>query len=242
MTRRTWLEWIGKATVISLGADLLAACTRRLAHPVDASSAPDPCSAEAADSSLPFAPGDGNLDIYSGWPERTVDRQDLEGILSSWTLTIDGLVDTEQVLSFASLLCLERLDQVKDLHCVEGWSVLDVPWSGVHLRTLLDLAHPLPGATHATFHTLGGRYNESLPLEIALEPSTLLAYGVGGATLPLEHGFPLRLVVPRLYAYKSAKYVQRVEITDHAVEGYWVSAGYPYLGDVPADRLRPGKY
>jgi DMSO/TMAO reductase YedYZ molybdopterin-dependent catalytic subunit len=110
------------------------------------------------------------------------------------------------------------------------------------LGHLLDRARPLAGASHATFHTVRDNYNESVPLSVALEPRTLLAYGVGGFTLPLAHGFPLRLVVPRLLGYKNAKYVYRIEVTDRPEEGYWVRAGYPYAGLVPARRLRPGKY
>ena len=75
-----------------------------------------------------------------------------------------------------------------------------------------------------------------------MKPRTLLGYGVGGSTLPLEHGFPLRLVVPRLLGYKNAKYLERIEVTDHAVTGYWEEYGYPYEGEVSAERLRPGKY
>lgn len=248
LSRRTALEWLGKATVLSLGAEALAACTRAGDLPLqdakgsDAQGA-DPVSEVAGDvpaEGLAFEPGDH--EIYSTWPVRTVDRQELEEILSGWTLGVGGLVETERTYMFAQLMELARQDQVMDFHCVEGWSVLDVPWNGVHLSTLLDLSHPLPAATHVTFHTMGGRYNESLPLPIALEPHTILSYGVGGSTLPLDHGFPLRLVVPRLYAYKSAKYVTRLELADHAVEGFWVGAGYPYLGEVPESRLRPGKY
>jgi DMSO/TMAO reductase YedYZ molybdopterin-dependent catalytic subunit len=89
---------------------------------------------------------------------------------------------------------------------------------------------------------MDGIYNESLPIDVALEPMTLLAYGVCEATLPQTHGFPLRIVIPRLLAYKSAKYVVRIELTDHPVEGYWVAAGYDYDGEVPSSRLRAGRY
>jgi DMSO/TMAO reductase YedYZ molybdopterin-dependent catalytic subunit len=247
LTRRTWLEWVGKATVVGLGAEVLAACTRRMgAGPEDAldagssDDAPAEVATDVPNDGMDFEPG--SHEIFTGWPERTVDRQDIEDVLATWTLRIDGMVESARTLTFADLVRLPRQDEVMDFHCVEGWSVLDVPWNGVHIRTLLDPAGPLPGATHATFHTLGDRYDESLPLEVALEPHTILAYGVGGSTLPLEHGFPLRLVVPRLFAYKSAKYVTRLELTDHAVEGFWVGYGYPYMGEVPESRLRPGRY
>ena len=119
---------------------------------------------------------------------------------------------------------------------------MDVPWNGVHLREILSLVNPSQDATHITFHTIDGNYNESLPLEVALEPKTLLAYGIDCATLPVDHGFPVRLIVPRLLAYKSPKYVQRIELTDNPIEGYWVARGYDYDGEVPESRLRSGKY
>ncbi len=254
MSRRTVLEWLGKAAVIPLGAEALAACTRipaeapRDAGSVDAVGAdavnPDPgaeVDPDAAGESLPFEPS-GEHELYSSWPERTVDRQDLEDILSTWTLRVDGLVEEPLTLDFAQLTALTRQDQLMDLHCVEGWSVHDVPWNGIHLSTLFEIVRPLGSATHVTFHTMGERYNESLPLAIALEPHTILGYGVGGATLPVAHGFPLRLVVPRMFGYKSAKYVTRVELDDEAVDGFWVAYGYPYLGEVPESRLRPGRY
>jgi len=251
-SRRSLLDWIGKATVLALGGEALAACgAPTVRAPVDADTgsigddaadaATDAATDADAEGAWPFGPPDDVPDIYDEWPVRTVDRQELEAILSSWRLVIDGMVDRPRTLTFAELLGLARQDQLTDFHCVEGWSVLDVPWNGVHLSTLLDLVDPSAEATHVTFHTIDSRYNESLPLEVALEPHTLLAYGVAEHTLPLDHGFPLRLVVPRLFAYKSAKYVERVELTDGPIEGYWVRGGYDYLGEVPESRLRPGR-
>jgi DMSO/TMAO reductase YedYZ molybdopterin-dependent catalytic subunit len=75
-----------------------------------------------------------------------------------------------------------------------------------------------------------------------MEKNTMLAYGVAGSTLPLDHGFPLRAVVPRLYGYKNAKYVERLELSDKPLIGYWVAAGYDLDGSVPKDRLRKDRY
>lgn len=244
------MQWLGGATVLTLGADLLAACDTASgpaadAAPLDApNTAPDLRSGDWSfpDGGFGFAPGADKGGVLDGWAERTVDTQDLIKILSSWKLTVDGMVETPLTITFADLALLPRQDQITDFHCVEGWSVLDVPWSGVHISRLFDPVKVQPGATHVTFHTIGGTYNESLPLQQALEPRTMLGYGVGGATLPLKHGFPLRVVIPRLLGYKNAKYVQRLELTDHPIDGYWVAAGYPYAGDVPPARLRPGKY
>jgi len=274
VSRRSVIDWLGKASVLALGAEALAACgvvanasdggaigdgeAGPLPFPDasgDASSFDGGIVDSSMDSALvdsggegglggefPFEPGPGQHPVFDSWGERTVDRQDLASILASWRFRIDGMVAEPVEMGFAELVGQRRLDLLMDFHCVEGWSVHDVPWNGVHIATLHDLVDVATEATHITFHTVGGRYNESLPLDIALEPHTLLAYGVGGNTIPLSHGFPLRLVVPRLLAYKSAKYVERIELTDHPVNGFWVAAGYDYTGEVAAGRLREGRY
>lgn len=282
LSRRSLLDWLGKATVLALGGEVLAACgTGDRAQPdgsgntdgdldppfdgsadggwdggdggdadrdgggTDDADTPTDGAADADVETTPdwsFAPPEDPPSIYSDWPSRTVDRQDLVTILATWRLRIDGMVDRPVELSFADLLELTRQDQTTDFHCVEGWSVYDVPWNGVHLSTLLEAAGRRPEATYVTFHTIGGSYNESLPIDVALEPRTMLGYGVAEHTLPLSHGFPLRLVVPRLLGYKNAKYVDRIELTDERIEGFWVRLGYPYLGEVPEERLRPGRY
>ncbi|MGC4114476.1 MAG: molybdopterin-dependent oxidoreductase [Myxococcales bacterium] len=246
--RRTLVEWLGQGAVLALGAPLFKACAA--AGPVTGQDAgaliADAGSPVLTDGGVPsgfqFQPGDGAQAIFDGWGERTVDPQSLTALLASWTLTIDGLVESPKTFRFLDLAALRRTDQVTDFHCVEGWSIYDVPWNGVPLSSLLDLARPASAATHVTFHTVNDLYNESLPLSVAREARTLLAYGIGGATLPLRHGFPARVVVPRLLGYKNAKFVYRVELSDHSIEGYWVQAGYPYAGEVPASRLRPGHY
>ncbi len=292
LSRRSLIDWMGKATVLALGGEALAACAAGDGGSSDAgfpdgnspdggldggvdsgfdAESPDgsgldadvegePSDADGVDADeggfgdgdidgdtagegeWDFAPPTERPEIYEDWPSRTVDRQNIAEILASWELRIDGMVDTPVTLTFAQLLELTRQDQITDFHCVEGWSVYDVPWNGVHLSTLLDLVGVQSDATHVTYHTINGQYNESLPLDVALEPRTLLAYGVDDHTLPLSHGFPLRLHVPRLLAYKSAKYIQRIELTDEPVAGFWVALGYDYLGEVPEGRLREGRY
>jgi DMSO/TMAO reductase YedYZ molybdopterin-dependent catalytic subunit len=243
-TRRSLLEWLGKGCVLALGGSTMASCLADIGQDPDGGlGMPDGgWEYDGDEEGFAFHPGAGSHPVYQNWGERTVDRQDLQEILKSWRLSVDGMVEAPEVLTFADLVELPRSDFLVDFHCVEGWSIYDVPWNGVHLSKIFDRVKPTADATHVTFHTIGGRYNESLPLEVALEPRTLLAYGIGGSTLPLKHGFPLRVVVPRLYAYKSAKYVERLELTDRPFHGFWVAAGYPYDAEVPASRLRPGKY
>jgi len=243
-TRRSLLAWLGKGCVLALGGTTMASCLANMGPENDGGlGMPDGGWEYDGDGEgFAFRPGTGSHPVYSNWGERTIDRQDLQEILQSWRLSVDGMVESPKVYTFADLIDLPRSDFLVDFHCVEGWSIYDVPWNGLHLFEIFDVVKPTADATHVTFHTIGDKYNESLPLEVALEPRTLLAYGIGGSTLPLKHGFPLRVVIPRLYAYKSAKYVERLELTDRPFEGFWVAAGYPYDAEVPASRLRPGKY
>ncbi len=259
--RRSLLEWLGSGVVLGLASPLVSCLGDRPppgpgASPVrgDDSGAPggdlyagdppragDPPPAGDAAGPFPFAPGPMQS-VLAELVEYTVDPQEVADILARWTLRVDGMVASPFTLSFAETIARARTTLDVDFHCVTGWSVYDVPWNGVHLSVLFDQAGVESAATHVTFHTLGGIYNESLPLDVALEPRTILAYGVGGLTLPLAHGFPMRLIVPRLEAYKSAKYVYRVELTDHPVNGFWEQRGYSYDAEVAPARLRPGKY
>ncbi len=260
LSRRSVIEWLGKATVLGIGGSIggsigggaLISCvdpdsdllgdTDEIYNGNTLGTGPD-ASTDACDDGVSnvFGPGEGHstLDDFVVF---TVDEQNLQQLIETWTLRVDGLVEYPIELTFKELLALTRQDQTTDFHCVTGWSVEDVPWNGVHLSQLFDVVKPTDQATHVTFHTVGDIYNESLPLDVALEPFTLLGYGVNCSTLPLDHGFPARLVVPRLYGYKNAKYVYRIELDDEPVLGFWEQAGYPYDGVVTERRLREGKY
>ena len=190
----------------------------------------------------PTASSPSSHPIFDGWNVRTVDEQSLADLLANWRLRVDGLVASPRTFTFCELLTLGVVRQVTDFHCVEGWSVYDVPWDGVPLQALLDAVQPLPEATHLAIGCRGDVYAESLPLAVAREPRTLLGLGIDGHTLPLTHGFPARLVVPRLLGYKNPKYVLTLTLTDTELVGFWPKYGYPVSGEVPAERLRPGKY
>jgi len=237
-SRREFTTWMGKAAALSIAAAALASCKGRTL--IFSSSGGD--GEPAGPAGFAFSPPPSGTTLNRRWPVRTVDDQDLRSILGSWRLRIDGMVERPADMTFADVVRLKRRDQTTDLHCVEGWSVFDIPWNGVGLDTIAEMVGPLPRATHVTFHTLRGVYNESIPLSVALEPRSILAYGITGATLPLAHGFPVRLVVPRLLGYKNAKYVERIEFTDHAELAYWTVRGYGYAGEVPPARLRPGRW
>lgn len=249
--RRTMLQWLGASIVLPLSGQLVAAC--RALSPaggagdggsVDGGGLKDTdlCGPEGPPKAFPFQPGSTSQPIFNGWGERTVDQQNLTEILAQWRLEVNGLVKNAMVFDFADLLCLPRQDQTTDFHCVEGWSIYDVPWNGFHLSQIVRLVEPLSSASHVTIYSSKGLYMESLPMSVAIEPRTLLAYGIGGTTIPLRHGFALRFVIPRLWGYKNAKYVNRIEFADGPVNGFWERYGYTYEGEVPASRLRPGKY
>lgn len=265
VTRRTWLEWVGKASVVGLFSPLVEACGHGPGHPVSldgfgldaardlpSDSAPDPAppgddaigdtGTKDVEDNCGFEPGGADHPVMQGWGERTVDRQDLAGILASWQLVVEGRVEQPRTFTFCELRDLGLDFQSTDFHCVEGWSILDVPWHGIRLARILDLVQPTADATFLKITCRGGIYTESLALEVAREPRTLLALGIGGNTLPLKHGFPCRIVVPRLLGYKSPKYVERIELVSSEHVGFWPRFGYPVAGEVPPTRLREGKY
>ena len=248
VSRRSLLSWLGNATVLAITPELLNACggggTSAGGGGADGSGGRDDSGDAGApgSGSFPFQPSPVEGAIYDNWYGNTVDSQNLEDILASWTLTVDGLVEQVLTLSFADILGLQRQDQVTDFHCVEGWSVLDVPWNGFHVDRLIERTRPTSEATHVNFYSMRDVYTESLPLSVAREPRTLLAYGIDAKTLPLTHGFPLRLVVPRMMGYKNAKWLKRIEFANAAVTGYWEQRGYSDDAPVPESRLREGKY
>jgi len=115
---------------------------------------------------------------------------------------------------------------VSDFHCVEGWGVKDVRWEGVRLQTLIELARPAPDAGFLTFSSAGGVYKDSLTLQQALLPDVLLAYHMDERPLSREHGYPLRLVMPRMYGYKGPKWLERIEFVKVREIGYWEQRGW----------------
>jgi len=154
--------------------------------------------------------------------------------LATYRLRVDGLVERPVSWSFDRLKEeLTTIEQISDFHCVEGWGVKDVRWTGFRLRELIEKVKPKPEATHLTFYSLGGVYTESLTLSVAQEEETLLAHGLYGKALPTEQGYPLRVIIPRMYGYKGAKWLHRIEFTDKQHLGYWERYGYNVDGVTP---------
>lgn len=153
--------------------------------------------------------------------------------LSTYQLRVDGLVAKPSTLKWSDVLALQHLREQTEFHCVTGWSVPNVQWNGVHLKSLINLVKPSPQVKYVHFYSFDGIYTESLSLSDAIDPTVLLAYQLNGQPLSTKQGYPLRLVVPKMYGYKSIKWVNRVEFSDKPLIGYWEARGYPneaYLG------------
>jgi DMSO/TMAO reductase YedYZ molybdopterin-dependent catalytic subunit len=144
----------------------------------------------------------------------------------TWTLEIDGLVRRPQTIGYRQLLELPQVEQVSDFHCVTGWTVRNVRWSGVRLSQLLDLADPLPQAQAVRFVSAEQPYDDSLTLSQARLPDAMVALELDGQPLSRPHGAPARVVIPEMYGYKGVKWLNRMELLASQPTGYWEGLGY----------------
>ena len=150
--------------------------------------------------------------------------------MSTFTLRLSGLLEIPMELTWQQLLELPCARIVRDFHCVTTWSVKDVVWEGVRTRDILDRVLPSANVSWVLAHGRDG-YTTSVPFDAFGHPDSLLAYRMNDAPLPMEHGGPLRLVIPSLYAWKSAKYVNRLEFAAQMKRGFWEERGYHDRGD-----------
>jgi DMSO/TMAO reductase YedYZ molybdopterin-dependent catalytic subunit len=151
--------------------------------------------------------------------------------LEKWALTVDGEVEKPLRLSWDDFLKLPKVESISDFHCVEGWSVLNCRWEGVRFREIVKLVKPKETARSVTFECADG-YTTSLTLEELVGDDVLLACKLDGKELEEGLGWPLRLVVPDKYAYKSALWVTRIRFTSGKELGYWEKRGYSDSADV----------
>ena len=149
---------------------------------------------------------------------------------SQWTFTISGLVEKELKLSYKEFMSLPMVKVFSDIHCVTGWSQMDNLWEGVSASTIRELADILPEAKFIIVRSEGG-FTTNLTLGDFFQPDVLFAVKHNNQPLSPEHGYPVRLVVPRLYFWKSAKWVTGVELTVEDSPGFWESHGYHNHGD-----------
>jgi DMSO/TMAO reductase YedYZ molybdopterin-dependent catalytic subunit len=144
---------------------------------------------------------------------------------ATWDFRVYGAVEHEYSLSYSELKELGPAKVGADMHCVTGWTTLDNEWEGVPFRTIAERARPKPDAAWVVAHCDHG-YTSNLSLQAMLDDDVLLAWGNRGEPLTPEHGFPLRLVVPKRYAWKSAKWVRALELTVENRRGFWEVRGY----------------
>ena len=149
---------------------------------------------------------------------------------SRWTFTISGLVARERKLSYEEFRSLLQVKVFSDIHCVTGWSKLDNLWEGVSTSVIRELSRILPKAKFVTVHAEGG-FTTNLSLDDFFQPDVLFAVKHNNEPLSPKHGYPVRLAVPRLYFWKSAKWVVGVEFTKEDRPGFWESHGYHNHGD-----------
>jgi DMSO/TMAO reductase YedYZ molybdopterin-dependent catalytic subunit len=171
----------------------------------------------------------GQYDIGNGFPVLTAEvtpRLDPE----TWTMTVDGLVTAAHTWTWRDMHELPQSEYRGDIHCVTTWSKFDTWFGGVSVDVLLDVAQPLPSATHVLATSTTG-YTTNLPLEHLRGGQAWIVWSHEDEPLPREHGGPVRLLVPHLYFWKSAKWVNQLTLLDHDQQGFWERNGYHDLGD-----------
>jgi len=167
--------------------------------------------------------------LVKNWPVLDLGQQPIITI-DSWRLEVGGLVETPLDLNWAAFQALEQSAMVSDIHCVTTWSRYDNKWKGVSTRDLLDLAMPKAEAGYVMLTSYDG-YTTNLPLSDFAAEDAVLATAWEGLPLTRDHGGPMRLVVPHLYFWKSAKWLRRIDLLSADKAGFWEKNGYHMYGD-----------
>ena len=150
--------------------------------------------------------------------------------LDDWTLRSFGLVAAERVFTWADLMAMPAVTQTVDIHCVTRWSKLDTTWTGIPWRAFVAELGVTSNATHLMAHCANG-YTTNIALDVLDDDDTMLAYLYAGEPLTPEHGYPLRLLVPKKYFWKSAKWLRGLEFMAADRAGFWENYGYHMEGD-----------
>ena len=167
--------------------------------------------------------------LVKGWPVLHYGPiPNFDGV--NWDLEVFGLCGNPFKLTYGELKALRTPDVKADMHCVTGWTTLDNEWEGVTFRELAERAKPSPEARWVIAHCEYG-YTSNLSLEAMMDEDALVAWANRGEPLEPEHGYPLRLVVPKRYAWKSAKWLRGLEFSAHNTRGFWEVRGYHIHAD-----------
>jgi len=162
--------------------------------------------------------------LVQDWPVLDLGAQPHVGA-ARFRLDVDGAVRHPLSLRLDEFMALPQQDSVSDMHCVTQWSCYDNHWRGVAARTLIEMVQPRESVRHVVLHAYDG-YTTNLRLEQFDQPDVFLVHSWQGAPLATEHGGPVRAMVPRLYLWKSAKWVQRVAFVERDRPGFWERRGY----------------
>lgn len=165
----------------------------------------------------------GKFPVMTAGTPRTATEAD-------WTLTLDGEVEEPVTLDWAAFGKLPAVEFRTDIHCVTKWSKLDTVWRGVSLDTLADLVRPAPEARFVLARA-DGDYTANLRLDDLTGGQAIVATHLDGKPLEPAHGGPARLVAPRLYFWKSAKWLRGLHFSSFDYKGYWERLGYHNYGD-----------
>lgn len=145
--------------------------------------------------------------------------------LQDWQLIIDGEVENPVTLTWDDFMAMPQTQDISDFHCVTTWSKLNMNWKGVRMTDLAALVQPNETATHILCHGYDD-YTTNVSLEEALKPDVLLVHTAEGEPLPAEHGGPVRMITPQLYAWKGSKWICRIEFLSKNTLGFWEKRGY----------------
>jgi DMSO/TMAO reductase YedYZ molybdopterin-dependent catalytic subunit len=150
--------------------------------------------------------------------------------LHEWRLDVGGLVENPKTFTWGEFNSLPQFEDVSDFHCVTTWSKFDVRWSGVAFFTLAEIVRPKPEAKHVLFAGYDN-YTTNVRIEDVMDDDVLIASNYDGQPLAREHGGPVRVVIPKLYAWKSAKFVRSIEFIAEDRPGFWEVRGYSNTAD-----------
>ncbi len=165
-----------------------------------------------------------------GWPVLHAGSVPRDLAPANWTLRVHGEVEHPETIGFADLLRLPQKDQVCDVHCVTSWSKVGMRWSGVPFQALVERVRPTAAARYVILECEQG-FTTSLPLSALLDDDVLLAHSADGAPLPTEHGGPVRMLVPKRYFCKSAKWLRALRFVTKDEPGFWEVRGYSNIAD-----------
>jgi DMSO/TMAO reductase YedYZ molybdopterin-dependent catalytic subunit len=150
--------------------------------------------------------------------------------LEKWELKIHGKVENPVTLDWAAFMKLPQFEDASDFHCVTTWSQFDMAWRGVSFFTIADLVRPRPEATHVFFKSYDS-YSTNNPVEVCMDDDVLIAHTLNGQPITPEHGGPVRVIVPKRYAWKGAKWIREIVFLDRDILGYWEVRGYSNSAD-----------